>query len=247
LVFDTDGSYTAIALSNPEPSRLRAGITLKRAGDMRRASFSDRDVNRNRITLLDSLKGGRRRAYSCRQVHSQRVVVLREAEPEEIAGRKADGLLTNRPDAILTVTVADCLPIFIADPSRGVYGILHSGWKGTGIVGQAVRILQREYGCGASDVKVTLGPGIGSCCYEVEEARYHRFLRCFGPKSVRRRGDRFFLDLIGANLTLLEQLGVESVMACRDCTFCTSQLASYRRDGSGFVHMLAFIGVFDND
>jgi copper oxidase (laccase) domain-containing protein len=93
-----------------------------------------------------------------------------------------------------------------------------------------------------ADLAVTLGPGIGSCCYAVDEERFARFLRVFGEGSVRRWQGRPFLDLQGANLEILRRAGVEDVAVVRSCTACTPALASFRRDGPSFAHMLAFVG-----
>ena len=53
----------------------------------------------------------------------------------------ADGNIANsyyaKNNVTLLVTIADCLPIFIA-ADNGAYGIVHSGWKGTGIIENAI-------------------------------------------------------------------------------------------------------------
>jgi hypothetical protein len=163
-------------------------------------------------------------------------------EPTFYPGCEGDGLLSPRGEAVLAVTVGDCLPIFLADRRTGSFGILHSGWKGTGILASAVEMLRGRSGARPGDISVTLGPGIGSCCYEVESARYALFLRRYGPTSVRRLRDRLFLDLQAANLQILEEAGVEEVTVVRACSSCTSALSSFRRDGPSFARMLAFIG-----
>ncbi|MBN1835966.1 MAG: polyphenol oxidase family protein, partial [Spirochaetales bacterium] len=155
--------------------------------------------------------------------------------------READGLVSVCPGAVVCVSVADCLPIFVADRNTGAFGLLHSGWKGTGILGQALEMLL-ERGSRVSDLAVTLGPGIGSCCYAVEEERCRLFARAFGRHSVRRRHGQGYLDLQAANLEILRRAGVGEVAVVRACTACTPLLSSYRRDGSSFAHMLAFIG-----
>ena len=64
------------------------------------------------------------------QVHGGSLAVI-EAPPKtrgRIAG--CDALLTRQPGVALLVRTADCLPLVIADPSRGVVGIVHAGWRG---------------------------------------------------------------------------------------------------------------------
>jgi YfiH family protein len=226
-------------------SALRGWISLKRAGDM---GGSRQRVNPRRIRYLRSL-GFRteRPVYSCRQVHSQRVVVVTDQEAEALSEIEADGLITNRRDAVLAVTVADCLPIYLVDPEHGAFAMLHSGWRGTGIVVRALQRMEEEYGSRASQIAASIGPGIGSCCYRVEEDRYREFKQRFGAKSVRRQENACFLDLAAANMRLLKRFGVRTIHLCRNCTACTPQLSSFRRDGPAFAHMLACIGECQDD
>ena len=41
-----------------------------------------------------------------------------------------DGWVTTTPGTLLTVTVADCIPVYLAVPGRGI-ALLHAGWRGT--------------------------------------------------------------------------------------------------------------------
>ena len=226
-------------------SGLKGWISLKRAGDMGGSSHRNKT---ERVRYLRSL-GIRadRPVYSCRQVHSRRVVVVTDQEAEGLSQIEADGLITNRRDAVLTVTVADCLPIYLVDREHGIFALLHSGWRGTGIAVQALKRMEEEFGSRPSRVAVSIGPGIGSCCYRVEEDRYLEFHDRFGPKSVRKQEGMFFLDLAAANIELLAGCGVREIGVCRQCTACTPQLSSYRRDGPAFAHMLACIGELEDD
>jgi hypothetical protein len=174
-------------------------------------------------------------------------VVVTDQDPDRLSETEADGLITNRRDAVLAVTVADCLPIFLVDPEHGVFSLLHSGWRGTGIVVQALERMEASYGSRSSRIEVIIGPGIGGCCYRVGEDRYREFRRRFGPNSVREHGGQFFLDLAGANVGLLTRRGVGKIRVCRNCTACTPQLSSFRREGAEFGHMLACIGELDHD
>jgi YfiH family protein len=226
-------------------SGLKGRISLKRAGDM---GGSFHRTNPQRIRYLRRL-GIRadRPVYSCRQVHSKRVVVVTGQGAETLSDIEADGLITNRADAVLTVTVADCLPIYLIDREHRAFALLHSGWRGTGIAVQALKRMEQEYGSRPSQMAVSIGPGIGSCCYRVDEDRYLEFQERFGANSVRKEEGAFFLDLAAANIGLLVGCGVESIRVCRDCTACTPQLSSYRRDGPEFGHMLACIGELEDD
>jgi hypothetical protein len=225
----------------PAGAGLRAGISLAAAGDM---SLSRRHSHPFRRQLLDALGIDPARAYGVRQVHSRTVVALDGLTAEELADVDADGMVTDDPDVLLTVTVADCYPVFLADRSTGAFGLVHSGWKGTGIVTAAVRAMAARFGTRAADLHATVGPGIGACCYHVPEDRATAFARDFGAGVVVRGPEGAArLDLRGANVALLDAAGVGEVTVVTDCTCCTEALGSFRRQGPGaYTLMLAFAG-----
>ena len=79
-----------------------------------------------------------------------------------------DGWVTTTPGTYLTVTVADCIPVYLAVPGRGV-ALLHAGWRGTaaGILGVGLTRLLEATGSASSDVVMHCGVGICGDCYEV--------------------------------------------------------------------------------
>ena len=119
--------------------------------------------------LVESLAPRASRLATALQVHGERIL---EHADERWTGwlrdtSGADGHLSATPGTAMAVTIADCVPIFLAHPS-GVGAILHSGWKGTA-AGLVRRGLERfaERGLELSDVHVHLGPAICGSCYEV--------------------------------------------------------------------------------
>ena len=141
-------------------------------------------------------------------------------------------MVTDCPDVVLSVTVADCLPIFLQDTANGAFGLVHSGWRGTGIVVNALRAMRDRYGTRAPDIAATIGPGIGPCCYHVLEERADFFARQFSAAAVaRNHGGTSCLDLREANIALLRDAGVEAVTVVEDCTSCSEALGSFRRQG----------------
>ena len=79
-----------------------------------------------------------------------------------------DGWVTTTPGTYLAVTVADCIPVYLAVPSRGV-ALLHAGWRGTaaGILRVGLEQLLRASGADPADVLMHCGVGICGPCYEV--------------------------------------------------------------------------------
>ena len=142
-----------------------------------------------------------------------------------------DALMTNVPGIALLIRTADCLPVFVADPGRRIVGIAHVGWRGhlAHLAARLVAAMGHAYQCRPSDLCVALGPAIRVCCYEVGK----EFMGWFGP-HVRRQGDRYMCDLIGATTTQLRGCGIRSehVADSGRCTACEpDHWASRRRDG----------------
>jgi YfiH family protein len=79
-----------------------------------------------------------------------------------------DGWVTTAPGVLLTVTVADCIPVYLAVPGRGV-ALLHAGWRGTaaGILARGVAALEAARKAGRSEIVMHCGVGICGACYEV--------------------------------------------------------------------------------
>ena len=144
------------------------------------------------------------------------------------------------PLPVPTVTVADCMPIWLWDAVSGAVGLLHSGWKGTGILEHAIGAMVLVGKTSPDSLSVILGPSIGVCCYEVPESRAAYFETEFGSECVDRSGMRPRLDIRAANLSIARRLGVGALLSVDACTSCDPILGSYRREGpESFTRMVA--------
>jgi copper oxidase (laccase) domain-containing protein len=83
-----------------------------------------------------------------------------------------DGLVSSQRGVVLTVVVADCGPLWLADRGSGAVGLLHSGKKGTelGILGKGVALMNERFGTEPGDVVAVLGPCVRPPHYEVDFA-----------------------------------------------------------------------------
>lgn len=175
-------------------------------------------------------------------IHSQVVYALEQGEngepilqdkegshPDAMDFWRGDGAITLSNKLVPVVTVADCLPIYLYDAKTGCRGVLHSGWKGTGIVVKALKLAERIYGAQPSDFSVVIGPHIHSCCYQVEDQRVSYFTSQFGASCIIPPNN---LSLAQANVNLLLEAGVpeDNILCCTDCTCCDSRLGSFRRE-----------------
>ncbi|MFH2114583.1 MAG: polyphenol oxidase family protein [Spirochaetota bacterium] len=213
-------------------------LSTRSAGSMR---YEPGVHNTKRVAWLRSVGFDPDSVLALPLVHSRRIYKARV--PADLAGVEGDGIVTDNPDACAVLTVADCMPIFLFDPDSGAFGILHSGWRGTGILAEACRLMVAEFGTRTSRLSVGFGPRVGVCCYPVDEERATVFSNEFGSSAVVRLGGQPRLDLVAANLALADSLGISSISVAQSCTSCDSKLGSYRREGPlEFTRMAAAIG-----
>lgn len=125
------------------------------------------------------------------------------------------------------VTVADCVPVFVAHPS-GAMALLHSGWRGTEahILDAGVRALE-ALGCAPRDLAVHLGPAICGRCYEVGPTVYARLT----GKHVERPTP---VDLRALIADQARTLGIQTISTSRWCTRCDNKrFFSHRMGDTG--------------
>ena len=183
-----------------------------------------------------------------RQVHG--VVVYRPNGSGPLQDRpQADAALSSDATILLTVQVADCVPIIFGDASTNTVAVAHAGWRGTaaGIAGATLSALARHR-VSVTDVVAAIGPSIGPCCYRVGAELVDAFRDAGWPKETatwfEQRADGWYLDLWRANTDQLVQQGVkrDAVHVAALCTACHPEwFFSYRRDGAGTGRMAGYI------
>ncbi len=143
--------------------------------------FADWDtrqnVQANRARLLSALDAEHMKLVTLRQFHSDLIHVLdasAEHSPRGLprdrpGGPRGDAAITRTPGLLLTVQTADCIPILLVDPERRLVAAVHAGWRGTlrRIATKTLTQMRAAFDTQPSKVLTALGPGIGSCCYEV--------------------------------------------------------------------------------
>jgi len=183
-----------------------------------------------------------------RQLHSDVIHALQAAPAGKLEG---DALMTDVPGLLLVVRTADCLPVLLADKAHRAAAAVHCGWRGTQkrILEKAILSMRRIYGSAPEDLSAALGPCIGAACYEVGPEVRENFERGGFPADVLApapgRQGYFFLDLLRANIWILDGLGVApaDIWAAAACPHCDPSLLSYRRHQGESRRMLNFIGL----
>ena len=153
-----------------------------------------------------------------------------------------DGLITDNPEIILILKVADCVPVYLYEPRSQLIGLVHSGWRGTtgGIVPNAIQLIQ-EMGADKKEVNVFLGPAIGFCCYEVDGDLADNFIK--NAKKKLKNG-KWKVGLRENICLQLAEMGIPSakIIVSDICTYESPNCHSYRRDGEESGRMFAFMG-----
>ncbi len=193
-------------------------FTEKSDGDQR----SDRSARKDVASLL----GLSAEWATVRQVHGSRVI--RVDAPDQAGD--ADALWTSAERLPLAVFTADCFGVVLM--AQGAVGIAHSGWRGAdrGVVISLRRQMEQS---GYSPEQAAVGPGIGPCCFEVDDEVAERFE---GHQTTTSWGT-VSVDLPGA---LGDQLAGLSIAYAGSCTHHERAWFSHRRDGT--LMRLATIG-----
>lgn len=188
-----------------------------------------------------------------RQVHGLDVI---EADREPRAVRpeppfaQGDAVLTGDRAHAVSVRVADCAPVLLADPGAGLVAAVHAGWRGVvaGVVSRTVRFMSGR-GARAEHLVAAVGPCIGPASFEVGLEVIEAFrvaglgadTVCTPQSSAKGR-----VDLPGAIRRQLIACGV-STTAIDVAGICTKSTPasefSFRRDGARSGRMAAIIGL----
>jgi polyphenol oxidase len=150
-----------------------------------------------------------------------------------------DGWITRSSGILLTVTVADCIPVYLVAPGRGI-ALLHAGWKGTagGILGRGVERLGSVTKTAPGKLIMHCGVGICGPCYEVgAEVMAGCGVAPAGPGPWQ-------LDL---RSTLLEQAGKMGLTKMTASAWCSAhdrdRFYSHRASQGVDGRMVAYIGM----
>lgn len=188
------------------------------------------------------------------QVHGRDVLVVRRADARTalVPQPVADIMVCDDPEVAVTVRVADCVPVLVADARLGVVAAVHAGWRGTalGAVRAGVEALGRAFGSRPADLHAAIGPCIGPDVYEVgEEVRAAFEAEGHGAAALSRwfrpgRGTRPHLDVWAANTDQLVDAGVPpgQVYCARACTAShPAWFFSHRAEGAATGRLVAAI------
>lgn len=183
----------------------------------------------NRKLFFESKGLGGRKVVVANLVHGTTVAVV-DARTEYFVPA-TDALLTKASEVILTLTGADCFPVYLEEKEAGIIGLAHCGWRGIvgGILSKTITTLVDMGGKRESAV-LTIGPGICARHFEITEDVLSSF-SAYSDFVTKNDGIR--VDLKGIIMQQLQEAGIvsENIIDKNECTYCLSEkYFSYRRD-----------------
>ncbi len=211
------------------PFGIRAFTTTRASGTFGLASDDPaRLVMQRWRQLREELAPEGARLASANQVHGSHVVTHGDGWGGWLRVDAADGHVAPDRGLALAVSVADCVPVFMAHPA-GAVALLHSGWRGT-----AARIVERgiealaHRGFAAVELRLHLGPAICGKCYEVSADVFRQLT---GRDSSRAAECVDLRTLIASHA---RAAGVRHITTSALCTKCDNvRLYSHRAGDPG--------------
>ncbi len=225
--------------------RLASAVSLRSQGNMS-LSYGDTGLSlAHRKDFLAGLGIDYKNLVCAKQVHGNNVRQVsakergRGALDYAAAVADTDGFITDVPGLPLAIFTADCLSVFLYDPSRPAIGLVHAGWRSSRarIVSAAIKLMQDKFGTNPAGLFAGFGPAIKNCCYEVS-AEFREYF----PLHLTERAGRLYLDLCAANKEELLKAGLleKNIFDQAFCTSCVNEeFFSFRKEGETSGRMLS--------
>ena len=116
------------------------------------------------------------------QIHADGIAIitdemLQEKRETPFIIPQVDALITDQKKVVLCVKYADCIPLLLYDPNKGVIASIHSGRTGTesNITGKTVRSIKEHFGSDPEHLQVAMGPSICAKHYQVPIDMFDEF------------------------------------------------------------------------
>ena len=176
------------------------------------------------------------------QVHGSSVARHRHVADGLHLRDDTDGHVTAQRGLVLAVTIADCVPVYLAREDAGAVALLHCGWRGTaaGMLEQGIAALCDEApglpACPSFRLSAFLGVAICGTCYEVGPEV---------PQAVddRRVEGKSCFDLRASLAGRAKAAGIRDVSVSALCTSCDNdRFFSHRKNADG-GRQIAYLGV----
>ena len=153
-----------------------------------------------------------------------------------------DAIVTTRANLAICIKTADCVPVSVVDKVKKVIAVVHAGWRGSalGISAKVIALMQNQYRSQPQDILVAIGPSIGRCCYEIDQATADAFRKQNNHELFLQQGkkkDKWMLDLVEANRRQILEAGVpeNNIEVSGFCTTCNQDMFFSHRGSGGIT------------
>ncbi len=234
----SSGPFSSLNLGNPQGAAQQDSAT---------------NIQTNQQRLATAIQSADAPVAWVRQVHGNQTAVLRTDELaqqtnillQQFSGQTAaDVIVCNAAGVLLSIRVADCVPILLATQDGSMVAAVHAGWRGVvaNATGQAI-LEMGKLGAKPENITAAIGPAIGPEAFEVGHEVAAEFVRVGLGEAVKTGGgDKPHIDLSHALEIQLRSAGLKEIDTCRICTFANERwFFSHRRDNGITGRMAAMI------
>jgi YfiH family protein len=176
------------------------------------------------------------------QVHGDHIEIVDQPGLYE----HTDGLITMKPDIILSIQVADCAAVMIADRANGIIGEFHAGWRGavSSIVSKGVEKM-KQLAKERPEFSAYISPCISLNNFEVGFEVAEQFPPGFVDYNSYKKPHVNLKDFL-KNELIEAGLNDEDIEVSGECTMANPKFYSYRRERDKAGRMLACMYMKEN-
>ena len=163
------------------------------------------------------------------QEHGTEIVWLEQNE--RALGVKGDAIATSSSQKVIAITVADCLPLLLAEQS-GIVSLLHLGWRGIdrGLLEKTLEFIRTR---SDEPISAVLGPCIGVCCYEFGQEELRTLVEKYGNQIAGKTNTgAVSFNIRSCVKEILNSFDVDIRFEDSSCTHCDPHYWSFRADGT---------------
>lgn len=199
--------------------------------------------NANRSTFFKKIGIAGENVFGAVLIHSNNVKKVSPGDLTNIPD--TDALVTKDKKCFISITVADCLPVFFYESEKKIIGIAHAGWRGL-LGGVIENTMDEIFSLGGSgkNLHVVFGPAINQCHFQIKDDILDNFKKY--SNFIESDEGKYFVDLKGIAKNKIVSKGVfkNNVEDLSSCTYEDKNLFSFRRDQPKEVEaMIALIGI----
>lgn len=198
--------------------------------------------NRNNFFLKNNINP--KSVVSAEIIHSNKLEIITKIDAWKII-LWVDWLVTSEKNIFLSVTFADCVPVFFYDEKKQVVWIIHAWrkWIVTNISKTIIWKFTNHFKSNPKDIIVKIWPHIQNCHFEIKDDISWNFKEKYKTKKDWKL--KVNLQEIIKDQLLELWLDLKNIQLNNECTYCEKEkYFSYRRDKPKKVEaMIGVIGV----